>query len=88
MVESISSGIEELRSQQAQTGEATLRLVAAVSEVEEGTWEESPGLPTLPEATHNRPSNQFRRYKAQKSPHNEALPSARKRPKEHLSHPP
>ena len=44
MVESISNGIEELRSQQAQTGEATLRLVAAVSEVEEGTWEESPGL--------------------------------------------
>ena len=42
--ESLSSGIKELISQQAQTVEAALWLIAAVSEVEGGTWEASPEL--------------------------------------------
>ena len=42
--ENLSSGIEELMSQQAQIMEATLWLVAAVSGVEGETWEASPGL--------------------------------------------
>ena len=42
--ENLSSGIEELMSQQAQMVETTLRLLAAVSEMEGGTREASPGL--------------------------------------------
>ena len=42
--ENLSSCIDKLMSQQAQMVEATLWLVAAVSEGEGGTWEASPGM--------------------------------------------
>ena len=42
--ESLSSGIEELMSQQAQLVETTLRFLAAVAEVGGGQWEDNPGL--------------------------------------------
>ena len=42
--ENMSSGIEELISKKAQMVETTIRLLAAVSEMEGGMREASPGL--------------------------------------------